>query len=106
MGEIAEAMLDGTLCEGCGVYIGQDSLGYCSEQCARDRGADWWLELHSDLIVASRPKPRKSRTAPLFHGSGPAPLTLCPKCGKFCRGDRGIADHMRDKHGGETQETS
>lgn len=42
MGEIAEAMLDGTLCEGCGTYIGDATgfPGYCSRQCARDRGAE------------------------------------------------------------------
>lgn len=47
MGEIAEAMLDGTLCEGCGVYIGDDGdgiPGYCSDECAKSRGADWWIE--------------------------------------------------------------
>lgn len=40
MGEIADMMLDGTLCECCGGYIGGGSgfPGYCSEQCARDRG--------------------------------------------------------------------
>jgi hypothetical protein len=45
MGEIAEMMLDGTLCEGCGAYIddeGGDGIPrYCSPQCARDRGATW-----------------------------------------------------------------
>lgn len=42
MGEIAEMMLDGTLCESCGCYIGQGGgfPGYCSAQCAKDRGAD------------------------------------------------------------------
>ena len=37
MGEIAEMMLDGTLCEGCGIYMG-DSYGYprrCDD-CAID----------------------------------------------------------------------
>jgi hypothetical protein len=40
MGEIAEAMLDGTLCEACGTYIGEGDgfPGYCSSQCAADRG--------------------------------------------------------------------
>lgn len=40
MGEIAEMMLDGTLCEGCGEYIGRNSgfPQYCSPQCAKDRG--------------------------------------------------------------------
>lgn len=28
MGEIAEMMLDGTLCEGCGEYLGGESLGF------------------------------------------------------------------------------
>lgn len=40
MGEIAEMMLDGTMCECCGEFIG-DGDGfprYCSPQCAGDRG--------------------------------------------------------------------
>lgn len=43
MGEIAEMMLDGTLCEACGVFIGSDAgfPQYCSKQCADDRGAEW-----------------------------------------------------------------
>ena len=44
MGEIAEMMLNGTMCECCGVFLDEDSWdqgfpGYCSEECARDRGA-------------------------------------------------------------------
>jgi len=50
MGEIAEMMLDGTLCECCGVALGgpgtdyepQGFPQYCSKQCAEDRGADYW----------------------------------------------------------------
>jgi hypothetical protein len=42
MGDIAEMMLDGTLCEGCGVYIDEGEPNgiprYCSKQCAKDRG--------------------------------------------------------------------
>lgn len=49
MGEIAEMMLDGTLCEACGTVMddmmeGNEPPGhprYCSRQCAKDRGADW-----------------------------------------------------------------
>lgn len=35
MGEIAEAMLDGTLCGTCGEYLGEDLgyPGYCSKDC-------------------------------------------------------------------------
>lgn len=41
MGEIADAMLDGTLCECCGMFIEGEAPGfprYCSPQCAADRG--------------------------------------------------------------------
>lgn len=43
MGEIAEMMLDGTLCEACGVYIDDDDVApgfprYCSDECAAGRG--------------------------------------------------------------------
>jgi hypothetical protein len=43
MGDNADAMLDGTFCEGCGSFIdlegGTGFPRYCSPQCARDRGA-------------------------------------------------------------------
>jgi hypothetical protein len=41
MGEIAEMMLEGELCECCGEYLGEATghPGYCSAKCARDRGA-------------------------------------------------------------------
>jgi len=40
MGEIAEIMLDGTLCECCGEFLGDGDgfPGYCSRQCAEARG--------------------------------------------------------------------
>lgn len=44
MGEIAEAMLLGLLCECCGMLIDGEEPGYpryCSEECAHDRGASW-----------------------------------------------------------------
>jgi hypothetical protein len=45
MGEIADMMLDGTMCEMCGTFIGNGDgyPRYCSKACARDRGADWEL---------------------------------------------------------------
>lgn len=45
MGEIAESMLTGELCEGCGVALDcEDCMdvgipAYCSRGCAKDRGA-------------------------------------------------------------------
>lgn len=41
MGEIADSMLSGELCEACGVPIDGEDMGipmYCSYQCAKDRG--------------------------------------------------------------------
>jgi hypothetical protein len=59
MGEMAEGMMDGTFCEMCGEYLNPEDeemyrrpLGvpdYCSKECAKDRGADWWLEWQRDI---------------------------------------------------------
>lgn len=48
MGEYAEMMLDGTLCEGCGVYLDNDLEGFpqlCSD-CAEERRS-WGREIVS-----------------------------------------------------------
>lgn len=42
MGDVADAMIEGFLCECCGTFIDGEEPGYpryCSPQCARDRGA-------------------------------------------------------------------
>jgi hypothetical protein len=44
MGEIADMMLDGTMCECCGEFMGSEGEGfprYCSEECAKNRGVDF-----------------------------------------------------------------
>jgi translation initiation factor IF-1 len=41
MGEIAEMMLNGEVCEGCGVFLENEDRGfpvYCSNRCAADAG--------------------------------------------------------------------
>lgn len=43
MGEIADMMLEGDLCEGCGAALDGEGYGiprYCSNECAKDRGYD------------------------------------------------------------------
>lgn len=80
MGEIAEMMLDGTLCEACGTFIDEGGDGfprYCSNECARDRGAERAL-----------PNPMTS--------PNPAKVN-CPTCRKRVK-RVGLADHMRDAH--------
>lgn len=80
MGEIAEMMLGGEMCP-CGEYLGGgDGIGfpqYCSKQCERDYGG-------APLKAATV---KNSRTHP------------CLKCGRSLRGEAGLAQHMKDKHG-------
>lgn len=84
MGEMAEMMLDGTLCECCGTFIdfdGGDGLPrYCSMQCARDRGA------HQLTMT------RKER-----HAANHIPRTNCPICSKRVKA-AGLQHHIRDVH--------
>lgn len=87
MGEIAEMMLDGTLCECCGGYIDDDGAHgiprYCSPQCAKDRGA------------------ATGRYDPNTHRGRPSPpradKTNCPQCNRRVK-IVGLADHIRDAH--------
>ena len=68
MGDVADMMLEGTLCEGCGVYLGL-STGYpvrCSS-CQKDQ------------------KTMKS------------PKVACPHCKKKVK-EVGLSDHIRDMH--------
>ena len=79
MGEIAEMMFDGTLCEGCGGYIDDDGgFGvprYCSDACARGRGA-----LEDD-----------QQTEKWFQ---------CSLCQKRFRYRKSVEQHTQDAHGG------
>lgn len=79
MGEIADAMLDGTLCVACGAYIEGEGDGiprYCSPQCAMDQGAEYY-------DGSSR---RRTR------------LYDCQECGKRFRSEQAVRDHTRDAH--------
>lgn len=78
MGEIADAMLEGDLCAGCGVYLHGESNGvprYCRD-CKRDA-----RQLREHPPIA----PGSNRTA-------------CKTCGRRVK-LAGITDHMRDAHG-------
>lgn len=77
MGEIADAMLDGDLCEGCGVYMagGGDGVPQRCGACARDD---------------SQPAPN-ARVA-------------CKECGRAVK-FVGLADHMRDAHAKQKRPT-
>ena len=74
MGEIAEMMLDGEMCEGCGEYLG-DGDGFPRRCEACERGA-----------VAYQP------TAPKTRNVG------CPNCSKKFATHEAYLDHYRAKH--------
>ncbi|MBZ9939183.1 hypothetical protein LB518_22995 [Mesorhizobium sp. BR1-1-16] len=102
MGEIAEMMLDGTLCEGCGAYLDGEGDGiprYCSRECASDRGAQ-------DRLPLTR-KQRADRSIDLgeivMKKAGGLPEQahkpwLC-ECGQRFRLESGARQHWRDSHG-------
>lgn len=78
MGDIADMMIDGTLCEGCGVYLDSEGFGvprYCAD-CQ---------ELRDETPISRR------------HGPNAIKVN-CPKCQRRVK-EVGLADHMRDKHG-------
>lgn len=77
MGEIADMMLDGTMCAGCGEWLhdGEDGDGfpvYCAS-CAPD--------------YEDEPEPQK-----------PKNTVACPECGKKVRDKIGLRQHIEAKH--------
>lgn len=103
MGEIAEMMLDGTLCEACGEYIGgaRGFPRYCSTACEELSG-NW-----------SKPKSRKQRfeARHVVPDRGERvehkPTTdfqqthkpwRCLDCGRRFRLEQAVRDHWRQTH--------
>lgn len=70
MGEIAEMMLDGTLCEGCGEWFG-------------DGKAPGYARYHKGCRPVTPPPVKKHK---------------CPECGRKVK-PTGLTDHIRDAHG-------
>ena len=101
MGEIAEAMLDGTLCAGCGVALidGPDDEpqgfpGYCSRQCAKGHGADWACDEPPARSPGQRRAARQNRERQDAAGK----RFPCPDCGKRFRSTVAAGQHHRDVH--------
>jgi len=84
MGEITDAVLDGTFCEACGELIDDGGAPghprYCSPECAGDRGATFSASSRS----------RSSRQPKSFE---------CQRCRKRFRKMIGLEAHLRDVHG-------
>lgn len=92
MGDTTDMMLDGTLCEGCGVFMGEpcDFPRLCHD-CARERRDDGhsveYLKGfgHVDSGIDKKAKPTPKKTA-------------CAVCQKRVK-EIGMKDHVRDAHG-------
>lgn len=85
MGEIADMMINGDMCEGCGVFLGDAGDGYqrrcasCATDCVREGSTTT-----KDGIQIHRPS-----------------KVNCPHigCRKLVK-KKGLQDHIRDVHGG------
>lgn len=83
MGDIADMMLDGTLCEGCGVYM--DSNGHGTpRRCSTCR--------------PSKAEQKAANIARMEVETAFQKKEKCPTCGRRVR-SVGMADHQRDAHG-------
>ncbi|ALS63598.1 hypothetical protein [Pandoraea apista] len=70
MGDIAEMMLDGTPCEGCGTYLGRvDGFPQRCRSCTKDAPSG---------VIQS-------------------PKVACQRCGRRVKAS-GLMDHIRDAH--------
>lgn len=100
MGEIAEMMLEGILCEGCGTFIDEHGPGhprYCSKAChpinlqvALKRPT--WEKTPAAKRAAKHNHERRERAKEAGKKFG------CDKCSKLCRTPEGLAQHKIDKH--------
>ena len=86
MREIADMMIDGTMCAGCGMFLhdGEDGdgfPGYC-ESCAPDYDQP----------------PTSNRVTPILTPRKPKKMARCPQCKKKVT-EVGLAQHIADKHG-------
>lgn len=83
MGEVAEMMLDGTLCEGCGVFLNEKAPGHpchCHACAAENK-----TEKTTQRISAHHKQQAAQKKVP------------CPTCGRRVKAT-GLADHVRDAH--------
>lgn len=86
-GEVAELMLDGALCEGCGGFIDGLAPGhprYCSKDC--------------EPVPETKGESRANRRRAAALKDSPRTF-MCPSCPKGFRCAEAVDQHIRDKHG-------
>jgi len=94
MGEIAEMMLDGTLCASCGTYMEGEAVGfpsYCSSRCAKDAGVDFAAD---DRFAPRVPRANRAGIKPNAPKAG---QVKCPVCARAVK-KAGLGDHVLSVH--------
>ena len=91
MGEVADMMLDGTLCQTCGEYLGNPTGHPRScRNCGGDNGTGSF-----DFRSTTKTKPKGPK------GNPPrADRVKCRLCNKMNKKGQGEEDHMRMVHSG------
>ena len=94
MGEIADMMLEGQMCQGCGEILGQgDGYPVFCKGCQREMG----LDAYGDKIDAHNDKQATTKGGePINRPS----KVNCPECNKLVK-KAGLAMHRKDVHGVE-----
>lgn len=87
MGEVAEMMLDGTLCEGCGVFLNAEAPGYPC-YCGACRPA-------AKQGAAAVRKEQRAIAHQLHQAR--QKKTKCPTCGRKVK-EIELANNMKDAH--------
>jgi hypothetical protein len=93
MGEYAEMMLEGIVCEGCGEFMGGGAPGY-PRRC---RGCGPAISLERALRVSIAPKPRAKPHIRAESARNVAKNHVC-QCGKRFGAAISLEQHRRDKH--------
>lgn len=95
MGEIADMMLAGILCEGCGEFIDESGPGH-PRRCA---GCDMSPRtLRSVKRVVGRQRQAERENQQRHQAAKVRKPFACDQCQKLCRTAAGLADHKRIKH--------
>ncbi|MCC8963724.1 hypothetical protein H8A95_15750 [Bradyrhizobium sp. Pear76] len=95
MGEIAEMMLEGILCEGCGELIDEDGVGH-PQRCSSCDMSPRTLRSVKRVVGRERQAERHNRER---RAAARLRKPFECHCGKLCRTERGLEAHKRDKHG-------
>lgn len=98
MGEYAEMMLEGIVCEGCGEFMGGGSPGY-PRRC---RGCGPAITLVGALKRSLVPNPHARKAARHNRERHEAAKTRkqfeCGECRRLFRTSEGMQQHAKDKH--------